>query len=315
VEKPWGGLPKADLVVGTGDRSGQGLADHWGVPYVSLENPAVRGLYPNWWEMSAHAWEALDEPYRIDLMVEQFEALIATCERIAGKRLDRDRLRTIIERVNRQEEYFDEVREIIRTAPKLPVRMDEVMGQVMGIQWHRGTEWAEQQARAFRDEVRARAEAGQWVCEDERVRLMYVGAGLWQKLEFFAAFERSHGAVFVRSNYLSFAIEGYIRYGTSDPLRVLASRYVTFNRLMHLPPLASSWSVWEAQTHRVQGALQIQSGTGLKFNTNALEAAGIPVLNFPVDPVDARTWDEEKLRALMTDFLENRLGAERIRSD
>lgn len=311
-DKPWGGLPKAGLVTGNlHDRSGQILAEHWGVPYVGFDVPAFRTLNPNWWEMSHHAWEDLDESDRIDVMVAQIEALITACERLAGKKLDRDRLRTILDRVNAQEGFFEDVRNMIRTAPKLPARLDEVMGQVMGIQWHRGTEWAFDQARAFRDEVAARVAGEDWVCPNEQIRLMYVGAGLWQQLDFFAAFERSHGATFVRSNYLSFAIDGYQRFGTSDPVRALASRYVSFNRQMHVPPMAGAWAAWEAKTHRVAGALQIEAGRGMKFITRTLEEQGIPVLPFPVDPVNARTWDEPKLNALMTDFLERRLGAQR----
>ncbi|MCP5145936.1 MAG: 2-hydroxyacyl-CoA dehydratase [Gammaproteobacteria bacterium] len=313
ANRPWGGLPRAALVTGNiHDRSGQVLADHWQVPYVAFEVPVLRSLYPRWWEMSHHAWEALDESDRIDVMAAQIETFITECEQVAGRRLDRDRLAEIVDRVNRQEEYFEEVRDIIRNAPKLPARLDEVMGQVMGIQWHRGTDWALAQARAFRDEIKQRADTGQWVCADERVRLMYVGAGLWQQLEFFASFERSHGATFVRSNYLAFAIDGYQRYGTSDPVRALASRYSSFNRQMHIPPLSGAWATWEAQTHRVQGAVQIGFGRGLKFITRMLEDAGIPVLELPVDPVNARTWDDVRMRGMMTDFIENRLGSPAI---
>ena len=58
---------------------------------------------------------------------------------------------------------------------------------------------------------------------------MYVGAGLWQNLEFFTEFEEKYGAVFVRSNYLSIASDGYLRYGTRDALRCLASRYTAIS--------------------------------------------------------------------------------------
>ncbi|HWW63496.1 MAG TPA: 2-hydroxyacyl-CoA dehydratase family protein [Sphingomonadaceae bacterium] len=313
ADRPWGGLPKAGLVTGNvHDRSGQVLAEHWGVPYVGFEVPAFRTLYPNWWDMSHYAWEELDGSERIDFMVGQIEKLIAASEELTGRKLDRDRLREILDRVNAQEELFEDVRGLIRTASKLPARLDEVMGQVMGIQWHRGTQWALDQATAFRDEVRDRVDRADWVCPDERVRLMYVGAGLWQQLDFFASFERSYGATFVRSNYLSFAIDGYQRYGTSDPVRALASRYVSFNRQMHTPPMAGAWAAWEAKTHNIQGAVQIEAGRGMKFITRTLEEAGIPVLQFPVDPVNAKTWDEERLRGIMTDFLENRLGAKRL---
>ncbi|MFC1532157.1 2-hydroxyacyl-CoA dehydratase [Thermodesulfobacteriota bacterium] len=308
-DKPWGGLPKAVLVTTSNiDRSGQVLADYWGIPFIGIDVPASSRLYPSWWEMSRWNWEDLDETHRIDVMVAQFKTLIEASEKIAGKKLDVDRLREIVDRVNLQEEYFEDVRNIIRTAPKLPARLGEVMGQVMGIQWHRGTEWALNQARAFRDEIKKRAENSKWVCPNEKYRLMYIGAGLWQQLEFFARFEKSHGVVFARSNYLSIAIDGYLRYGTRDPIRALASRYVTFNRQMHIPPWSSAWALWEARTHRLHGGVQIARGTGLNLITRMLSDNGFPVLRLPVDPVDAGTWDDEKMERLVLDFIENEIS-------
>jgi hypothetical protein len=308
-DKPWGGIsPPALVVTGAGDRGADVLADVSGAVRIALEMPALERPYPDWWEMSRWQWEDLDQTSRIDVMLAQFSDLVEAAEQIAGKRLDLDRLREIVDRVNHQEEYFDEVRTIIATAPKLPVRLGEVMSQTMGIQWHRGTQWALDQARAFRDEVKERAEREMWVCPNERYRLMYVGAGLWQNLDFFTEFEERYGAVFVRSNYLSIASDGYLRYGTRDPLRCLASRYTTMSEQMHIPGLGGAWALWEAKRHRVVGGLSLGGWWGQRMVNLALEEAGIAVLDFPVDPVDANTWDDAKLRALVSDFIETRLA-------
>ena len=307
-DKPWGGLPKPALVVtGAADRAADVLAGYSGAKRVALEMPALHRPVLNWWEMSRWQWEDLDETYRIDVMVEQFKELVVAAEEIAGKKLDLDRLRDIVDRVNQQEEYFDEVRTIIATAEKLPARLGEVMGQTMGIQWHRGTEWALNQARAFRDEVKMRADNQMWVCPNEQYRLMYVGAGLWQNLEFFTQFEEQYGAVFVRSNYLSIASDGYLRYGTRDPLRCLASRYVTVSEQMHIPGLGGAWAVWEAKRHRVDGGLSLGGWWGQRIINIALEENDIPVLDLPVDAVDANTWDDETMRKLVSEFIETRI--------
>jgi benzoyl-CoA reductase subunit B len=301
---------KKPALVSTGmsDRAGQLLAELVGCPYVGLEHPIAERLYPNWWELSRWQWEDLDETFRIDVVVEQFKELIAVAEQVAGKKLDYDRLREIVDRVNEQELYFDEVRTIIATAPKAPARLGEVMSQVMGIQWHRGTEWALQQARTFRDEIKQRADSGQWVCPNERYRLMYIGAGLWQNLDFFTEFEDSHGAVFVRSNYLSIASDGYLRFGTRDPLRCLASRYVAISLQMHYPPWSHAWALWDSKRHRVSGGLQLGAFWGERLITRELERNGIPMLHFPVDAVDANTWDDEKMRRLVAEFIETRVA-------
>lgn len=314
--KPWGGLPKPALVcTNVNDRAGRLLADHCGAEYVPIEMPVLARPTPEWWRMSRWNWEDLDGTDRIDVMVAQYRDLIAASERVAGKRLDLDRLREIVDRVNRQEEYFDETRAIIASAPKLPARLGEVMSQTMGIQWHRGTEWALDQARAFRDEVKHRAENAMWVCPNEQFRLMYVGQGLWQNLDFFTHFEETYGAVFVRSNYLSIASDGYLRYGTSDPIRALASRYVTMSEQMHIPGLGGAWALWEAERHRVDGGLSIEGWWGNRMINVALEEAGVPVLNFPADAVDATRWDEAAMRDLVSRFIEDRVApakAERL---
>jgi benzoyl-CoA reductase subunit B len=308
-DKPWGGLPKAAAVVSTNEGGGGAaeMARRWDVPYIGLDQPVMRVMHPEWWSMERRLWEDYDETDRIDFMVDQFEEVVALAERIAGRRLDRERLAEIVHRVNEQEEHFDAVRRIIIEAPKLPARLGEVMSQTMGIQWHRGTPWALEQAAAFHAEVKARADAEQWVCPNERHRLMYVGAGLWQKLDFFDSFEDSHGVVFVRSNYLSIASDGYLRYGFRDPIRALASRYTTLAKQMWIPPLGGAWAVHEAREHRVNGALQLEANRGIAFITRALEAAGVPVLDLPVDPVDARSWNDERMRALVIEFVERRL--------
>jgi hypothetical protein len=308
-EKPWGGLPRPALVV-TMPNSGaaENLAHHTGAAYFPLVRPSAVRPVTAWWELGRYAWEDLEGSERIDMLAAQYRELVAACERITGRKLDIDRLRHVIELVNRQHECFREVRDIIASAPKLPARLGEVMSQVPGLIWHRGTEWALAQAERFRDEIRERAETGQWVCPDEKHRLMYLGQGLWQQLDFFAEFEKSHGVVFARSNYLSIACDGYPRYGLRDPLRTLAARYATFNDCLHYPPWAGAWAVWEARTHRLDGAIQLDSGGhGQTFISHALESEGIPVLQFPTDAVDARKWDDARMHALMVEFIEKRL--------
>ncbi len=307
-DKPWGGLPKPSLLcTSIHERSTEIMSRFADAPFIPIEQPVLDRPTPEWWKMSRWQWEDLDGDYRIDALVAQYQDFIAAAEKVAGKKLDLDRLREIIDRVNAQEEYFDEIRTIIATAPKLPARLGEVMGQVMGIQWHRGTQWALDQAKAFRDEIKHRADNQMWVCPNEQFRLMYVGQGLWQNLDFFTEFEEKYGAVFVRSNYLSIASDGYIRYGGKDPVRALASRYVTMSEQMHIPGLGSAWAIDEARSHRVIGGLSIAGWWGVTTINRALEEAGIPVLEFPVDAVDGNTWDDAKMRQLVSTFIEERL--------
>ena len=221
-QAPWGGLPKPALISArlTCDciqRVFSTWAEALETEFIALDNPGATVLPPRWWELSRHRWRELFEQHRLDLMVAQFRALIRVLERVTERKFDLAALRALMEGVNRQEEYFEEVRDLICNAPKTPVRMNEQITNVMAAQWLRGSDWAIQHANSFRDEVKSRVDAGVAAYPDERLRLMWVGAGLWHDTDFYMAFEEKYGAVFVWSMYLAFGPDGYIRYGLDDP--------------------------------------------------------------------------------------------------
>jgi benzoyl-CoA reductase subunit B len=325
AQAPWGGLPQpallsARLTCDCIQRVFETWAERLGSPFFPLDVPGACELPPRWWELSRYRWSELFEGHRLDFMVAQFQSLIATLERISGNRFHSDRLRRLMEGVNRQEEYFEEVRDLICRAPQTPVRMHEQVSNVMAAQWVRGTDWAIAHARAFRDEVKARVAAGVAACPSERLRLMWVGAGLWHDTEFYTDFEEPYGAVFVWSMYLAFGPDGYIRYGLDDPLRALASRTVSFNEQLHNPPWAHEWIVDQSKRHRIDAALVLEplgtrpSATGNRFIERALEANGIPVLPVAADMVDSRGWDGLAMRSKVGQFLEgvsSRTGRDR----
>jgi benzoyl-CoA reductase subunit B len=316
---PWGGLPRPALLAArlTCDciqRVFQIWAAALDTDFIALDNPGATHLPSRWWELSRDRWQDLYEPHRLDLMTAQMRLLIRKLEKIAKRKFDEAALRQLMEGVNRQEEYFDEVRTLICAAPQTPVRLNEQVINVMNAQWHRGSEWAMGHARAFRDEVRQRVERGIAAYPGEKFRLMWVGAGLWHDADFYTAFEETHGAVFVWSMYLAFGPDGYIRYGLDDPLRALASRIVSMNEQLHNPPWANEWIVEQARRHRIDAALVLMpqgsrpSATGTYFIERALEAAGIPTLEIAADMVDARKWDGAAARERVTEFLDSRVS-------
>ncbi len=311
---PWGGLPKpaimsARLTCDCIQKVFEIWAKKFDTLFFPLDSTAATHLPPRWWEMSRHNWENLFQPHRLDFMVAQQERLVIELEKITGKKFDINALRLRMEQVNVQEEYLEEVREMICTAPKTPVRMAEQISNVMTAQWHRGSEWAVNHAKAFRDEVKTRVENGIAAYPDEKLRLMWVGAGLWHDTDFYTAFEEEYGAVFVWSMYLAFGPDGYIRYGLDDPMRALASRVVSMNEQLHNPPWANEWIADQAKKHRIDAAFVLipkgsrPSATGSYFIKNALEALGIPTMEIWTDMVDGRDWDGVEMRKKAGDFL------------
>ncbi len=318
VPAPWGGLPRpalmsARLTCDCIQRVFAIWAAAFDTEFIPLDNPGATVLPPRWWELSRYRWRELFEPYRLDVTVAQFRPVIRALERITGRPFDLDALRALMEGVNRQEEYFDEARDLICRAPRTPVRIHEQIGNVMAAQWLRGTPWAINHAKAFRDEVRDRVDRGIAACPHERLRLMWVGAGVWHDTDFYTAFEEEFGAVFVWSMYLAFGPDGYIRYGLDDPLAALASRTVSMNEQLHNPPWANEWMVEQATRHRIDAALVLTplgmrpAATGNRFIERALEDAGIPVLPIIADMVDARSWDAQAMRDRVAQFLRTRV--------
>ena len=317
-EPPWGGLPAPRLLCArlTCDcihRVFELWANTFGAELFEIDHPGAGELPERWWELGRHQWRELVEPHRLAFMVSTLEALVERLEAISGRAFNRKALGDRLELVNQQEEVFDEVRQLIATAPECPVRMTEQITNVMATQWVRGSEWALAHARAFRDEVQQRVDAGTAACPGERARLMWVGAGLWHDTGFYTAFESSHRAVFVWSMYLSFGPDGYIRYGLDDPMAALASRTASFNEYLHNPPWAAEWIVHQARAHRINGALVLRpksmkpAATGRLFIERALEDAGIPVLPIEADVVDARDWNADAARTDVRSFLDTRV--------
>src|SRR6185503_17991033 len=98
---------------------------------------------------------------------------------------DAARFEEIMILVNEQEDWYRRTRDLIAAAPAAPVGVVDTMPATMVPQWHRGTLWACNAARTFHDEVAGLVEAGASVCPDERVRLMWIGRGLWSNMAFY----------------------------------------------------------------------------------------------------------------------------------
>jgi benzoyl-CoA reductase subunit B len=144
---------------------------------------------------------------------------------------------------------------------------------------------------------------------NERIRLMWIGAGLWHDPGFYSALDERYGAVFVWSMYMPFAGPAYIRTLHDKPLHALASRICSMNEVLHLPPWMNSWMVSEAERCGIDAAVILvppdnrlsQSGTNL--TRLALQEAGVPTLLLSADMVDAKDWNHERMVAHVGEFL------------
>jgi benzoyl-CoA reductase/2-hydroxyglutaryl-CoA dehydratase subunit BcrC/BadD/HgdB len=317
-QAPWSGLPRPDFV--------QAIASSDATPAIfeawAYESGAAAFVYERtvdprwaietrWWEALPDRWQEVLEPERLDLLVAELRQVIAEVESATGQRFDENRFVEVMNLVNEQEEYYRMTRDLIARTVPAPIGVVDSMPATMVPQWHRGTEWGRDAARALYEEVSERAAAGLGAIADEKVRLMWVGRGLWSNTAFYQKWEDSHGAVFVWSMYLALAADGYIRRfdaegGTHDsprsPLRALAARFLTMGDELRMPSWAAPWHVHEAQTHGIDGAVALDDAD--PFVLRALVAAGIPVLELGVDNYALDRADADDLEARIAAFIE-----------
>ena len=311
---PWGGLPKPIALVArlTCDCI-QHVFGQWaaalGTEFFPLEAPAWTHKDAAWFEKSNDQWEEVFQADRIELLVEEMRVLIALLEKKTSRRFSEAKLTALMEKINEQEGYIAEAARLIGAARPCPVSIADQMPNTMIPQWHRGSEWAVTHAKRFRDEVAERVKAGVSVSSNERIRLMWIGAGLWHDPGFYNALEEQLGAVFVWSMYMPFAGPQYIRKLSGKPLHELASRICSMNEVLHLPPWMNGWMVSEAKRCGIDAALILvppdsrlsQSGTLL--TRQSLERAGVPTLALNADMVDSKGWSHLEMVNHVAEFL------------
>ncbi len=322
---PYGGLPKPMLFLNRfRDDYGQRIMEQWsqaygGVPCFPLESSSSTVLGERWWERSLHDWETLYEPHRLDFQVEQLHGLIRTVETLSGRSFDNGEFVRQMHRINEAGEIVAEVRDMIARATPCPVPLTEQLANVMAPTWDRGSAWSVEHLRGYRDEVQARIDAGVGACKNEKLRLLWVGNGLWFNTGFYRAFEEKYGAVFVWSMYSNFLSDGYRRYFSDAPgqaMRALASRHVSMNEQLHVPPWMGDWIIEQARAYRADGAVMLvpqhdrMASYGSRMTRLALEAAGIPVVELHANMVDARLWDNDAMVSTVETFIEQRLQAQ-----
>ena len=311
---PWGGLPKPAVLVArmTCDCI-QHVFGQWaealGTEFFPMEAPAWEHKDPRWFAHSRDQWQGVYDPDRIALMVSEMRDLITLLENRTGKRFDEAKFQHLMEQINVQEGWIWEAAQAIGKARPCPVSIAEQMPNTMIPQWHRGSDWAVAHAKRFRDEVFERIDAGLGASTNEKVRLMWIGAGVWHDPGFYQALEETLGAVFVWSMYMPFAGPQYIRDLQGRPMEALASRICGMNEVLHLPPWMNGWMVSEAERCGIDAAIMLMppdnrlSQSGNKITARSLEDARVPVLVIDADMVDAKTWDHDTMVAMVRDFL------------
>lgn len=311
---PWGGLPKPTMLLARLSCDCiQHVFSEWArvldTELFCFEAPAWTHKEIDWFDRSNEHWDEVYQADRIALMAAETRRLITRVEEITGRNFDEGRFRHLMGRINEQEGYIAEAARLIGSTRPCPVSIVDQMPNVMIPQWHRGSDWAVSHAKRVRDEVRARVDAGIGACQNERVRLMWIGAGLWHDSSFYQSLEEAFGAVFVWSMYMPFAGPQYIRAIKDRPMEALASRLCSANEVLHLPPWMNGWMISEAKRCAIDAAILLVppenrlSQSGTKITAAALRELGIPLMEVSADMVDPANWDHDRMVGMFRTFL------------
>ena len=318
-EGPWGGLPKPTAVItGTGCENsakiGELMAKAFGTKVYYQTNTVATEVDPDlpWYDMATDHWDQIIQSKCLDRAEEELWNIIRFLEQETGRNLDMNRLIQAINWGVEQNLWFRKARDLIARTVPAPVAIADVVGAVMQTQWHKGTEWAVGHAKAFYEEVKERVDNGVTAIKNERIRLMWLGRGLWFNLAFYQYFEEKYGAAFIWSMYLAMAADTHPKRIIGDnPVRALAA-YETMN-VLHVPPWNNNWFLSEAIRNQIDGVVYLvpencmNNGDFAYFIAKRLEDAGFPVCVLRADPADDKKWDQDAMTAAVEDLIVNRI--------
>ena len=238
-------------------------------------------------------------------LADQIRDMAAFVTDHTGEHLDQGRLREAVERTNRARTVITEVFRLARYVPSPASSRDLANFGVVSALFL-GTEAAVTIAEAFRDEFKARIEAGESGVPDERLRLLWIQNRIQFRNPLVKMLESEYGASIVVDELNEITWDPI---DPDDPFPGMAARAISIpfngafaNRVRHLKKLA--------QEYKVDGAVNpchwgCRQGTGARgLVEEGLKEVGVPVLNLEVDCIDPRNFAEGQLRTRLEAFLE-----------
>jgi benzoyl-CoA reductase/2-hydroxyglutaryl-CoA dehydratase subunit BcrC/BadD/HgdB len=312
---PWGGLPTPSaFILDVADdpvmRIYELIAKDLNVPlylwdHTMIDTPAEQGFWDSPGGIEAYSYQ---EPWRLDYAVKETEGLISFLETITGKSLSEAKLREVMERSNEQFDYIQKAMDLAALVPT-PMGPGDHMANLLTTQFFRGHEFGLAQAKRIYEELKERVDRGEAAYDKEKIRLMYLWVPNWFTPGFMNHFEDKYGAVFAWIGYLPLITKQLIRRDLRDPLKALAARYVHYTEF-GLPPWWQEINLSEAKRFKIDGAIypiaescKLLCGP-LHMTVKAFKDAGIPTLEIRSDMVDVRDWDDAKMKAQVSSFIE-----------
>lgn len=302
-EGPFGRLPMPDLLVANNGGCFAGmqwfssLSRAFGKPVRFLDVPFVRESKP----------AEFDRKY----VRGQLEELIEVCEELAGRKLDYDRLKSILALSAKAIALWNRLLSYAKLKPSPIDGFFEAISYMAPLTIIRGTQQCVDYYELALSEVAARLAAGGSQGHGERFRIVFEGAPPWPRLRTFREMFRKWGAVGVAGTYASFVCavdESTLQM--DDPLEVLvdlaAAGIVNWNlarRREYIKKLAEEYKADGIVIHSVRSCWPFSLGQVDMRKYFAVDL-GIPTLFLDSDVIDPRFFTSAQIAHRIDAFFE-----------
>ena len=315
MQHPMGLQPKPALVIATNMcNTYVKWAEIWeriyGAPVCTFDIPGMR--YDGFTPGPGNRHFEPDRAY----VRHQIDEVIATCERITGRKLDLDRLRADMERVNRMSVAYRDLLRLNQSAPAPFNAMSDGLAYMGLANAYRGTEAGVKFMELARDEMAEKVKTGVGSLKKERFRLLFIGTFCYVAFRRFIEMFEEWGGVFVNSEYLAFASGGLdhgAQYDLDRPLDSLAEQLLiagqrrmskTFFSHDEIADIVRDWKCDGIIFHSVKSCRTISTVLA-DTREYVLHKYGIPSLALESDLLDARCWSEAQVKNRVDAFFES----------
>ena len=297
---PLGGLPEPDIILSAGG----------GCSPVMKIFQALERRFPQAavfdGDLPQVAIEEIKQ-HHLDYALSEMKRLIEFLTQVTGRKMDYDRLAEVVRLSDQACALWDEIMTYRRFKPT-PFSAAEI-GIMFVMVTRQGTQIAVDFLTRVRDEVKERAENGQGVIENEKIRLFWDNIPLWYNLGLFNYFEKFGGVVVAETYSAAWSL----RLDVDRPLEALALKSLISYPLVSCVSLAKrkelvlkacrDYAVDGAILHRNKSCVPITMGQ-MDIKRSLEEELGIPSVVIDADHMDDRNFSLAQFQTRADAFME-----------
>ena len=297
---PMGKLPRPDLLVCCTNICQtvlywyRVLAAHFGVPLYVVDTPFL--------------YEKVSD-HQIAYVLEQLEGMIPVAEKVAGRRVSRERLQEVMENGKNCAELWLEIMDRAQHRPSPITAFDGFinMGPIVDLR-------GEPETYAFyKDllrEIDRRIEQGVGAIRNETKRILWDNLPIWYKIGKLSKHLGSRGVNVTVSTYTYAWGELAPLMDASDPMRSAAKVYLhpilnrsTGDKLRSMRSLVEKFHLDGAILHSDRSCKPYSLGQ-MDQRDNLANELGVPALLLEADHNDPRAYSDEQVDARLDAFME-----------